>query len=465
LEGSLPKQVIAIVVCLTVWFGSWAGAASGAGKASGQGSQPQQSSPFALPIAKRDSLLNGLQLIVLEQPGANDVSVRLRVNSGGVFDLAGKGGLADLTAGMLLRGGGGQSAKNLKDLIEQLGLTLRVQVSWDSTDITISGPKAEVESIFDLLSRIVVTPSFDQKEFDALKAQRLQAAKQEAADEAERLKQKALEGIYGSHPYGRSLTGTPDSLTQITRADLVAFHSRFYIANNAELLVRGNITAEQVTRLARARLGMWKKGEVVPPNFRQPERLTAARVFVIDRADATTSRADLALIGVSRRAGDYFAAMMAVDILNQLLAQANLNATARVDARILNGPLTFETSAPVGRVVEQVKSITTVMTRMEAQPPTLEQVEAAKSRLITAMGERLRNADATDDLMLEIESYGLGRDYVVRYAERVNAVTPADIQAAARALFRPEAMAIALSGPAGQLEGDAKRLGAVTVIR
>jgi zinc protease len=105
-----------------------------------------------------------------------------------------------------------------------------------------------------------------------------------------------------------------------------------------------------------------------------------------------------------------------------------------------------------------------VMAGMQAQPPALEQVEAAKSRLIAAMAERLRN-NAAADVILEVESYGLGRDYILRYAERVNAVTPADIQAAARALLRPEAMVIALSGPAAQLENDAKRVGAVTVIR
>jgi len=461
----LPKQLIAFVACLMTWFGCWADAASLAAKPSEQGIQPQQSSPFALPIAKRDSLLNGLQLIVLEQPGASDVMVHLRVNSGGVFDLAGKGGLADVAAGMLLRGGGSLSAKNLSDTVEQLNLSLRVTVGWDSTDVSISGPKSEAEGMFDLLSRMVITPAFDQKELDAFKAQRVQAMKQETTDEAERLKQKAVEGLYGSHPYGRPLTGTSDSLQQITRADLVAFHSRFYLANNAELLVRGDITAEQVTRMARARLGMWKKGEVVPANFRQPERLSAPRVFVIDRADGAPSRAVLAMIGVSRRAADYFAATMAVDIFNQLLAQANLNATATSDARVLNGPLTIETSAPVGQVAEQIKSITTVMTRLDGQPPTLEQVEAAKSRLIAAMGERLRDPAATDGLILDIESYGLGRDYLLRYAERVNAVTPADIQAAARALLKPEAMAVVVSGPAAQLESDAKRFGPVTVIR
>src|ERR1700720_982501 len=59
-----------------------------------------QTSPFVLPIVKRDSLLNGLQLVTIEQPGTGAVSTHLRINSGAMFDLAGKGGLADLTAGM-----------------------------------------------------------------------------------------------------------------------------------------------------------------------------------------------------------------------------------------------------------------------------------------------------------------------------------------------------------------------------
>ncbi|HKP13622.1 MAG TPA: pitrilysin family protein [Blastocatellia bacterium] len=453
------------VVCLVMACACLGGPAGGAQKPSEQAGQPLQSSPFTLPIAKRDSLLNGLPLIVLEQPDTGKVTVHLRVNSGGLFDLSGKGGLADLTAGMLLRGGGGLSAKNVSDTVEQLGLTVNVTVGWDATDIVISGAKADVDDIFDLLNRMVITPAFDQKELDALKAQRVMAAKQEAADEAERLRRKALEGAYGSHPYGRPLTGTADSLQPLTRADLLAFHSRFYIANNAELLVQGDVSADQVTRLARARLGTWKKGEVVPPNFRQPERLAGNRVLLIDGAEAGTSRAVLALIGVSRRASNYFAATMAIDIFNQLLAQANFGATAKAEARVLSGPLTVELTAPPEKIVDHTKDVIRVMTALQAQPPALEQVEAAKSRLIAAMAERLRGDATMAEVILGVESYGLGRDYLLRYAERVNAATPADIQAAARDILRPDGLAIALSGPAKLLENDARKLGAVTVIR
>ena len=187
--------------------------------------------------------------------------------------------------------------------------------------------------------------------------------------------------------------------------------------------------------------------------------------MLIDRPDATNSRAVLALTGVSRRAPDYFAAMMAVDIFNQLLTQANLGATAKADARVLAGPLLIELSAPPERVIENVKSLTSLMARLQTQPPALEQVEAAKSRLLAAMGERLRTNAAIAEVILDIESYGLGRDYMLHYAERVNAVTPADIQTAAREYMKPEALVIAVSGAAGKLEADAKKLGTVTVVR
>jgi len=461
----LLKRMFAAVACGALYSCCLASLLCAAEKPVGQGSQAAQSSPFVLPIAKRDSLLNGLQLIVMEQPDTGKVTAHLRINSGGVFDLAGKGGLADLTAGMLLRGGGGLSAKNVSDMVDQLGLAVRVTVNWDATDVVISGPKNEAESIFVLLNHLVIMPAFDQKELEALKAQRIIAVNAEAADDNESLRRKALEGLYGSHPYGRPLTGTAETLQQIGRTDLLNFYSRFYLANNAQLLVQGEITADQVTRLARQRLGTWKKGDVAPPNFRQTDRLTSNRILLIDRTDAANSRAVLALTGVSRRAPDYFAAMMAADIFNQLLTQANLGATVRVEPRVLAGPLLIELSAPPEKLMEEVRNITSLMARLQTQPPALEQVEAAKARLFASMGERLRTNESIAEVILDIESYGLGRDYVLHYAERVNALTPADIQAAAREYMRPEAMVIAILGSAAKVEADARKLGKVTIVR
>src|SRR5205085_5563940 len=131
----------------------------------------------------------------------------------------------------------------------------------------------------------------------------------------------------------------------------------------------------------------------------------------------------------------------------QLLAQSRLGATAKADARVLAGPLSVELSSPPDQLLENVKKVTDLMARLGAEPPSLEQLEAAKSRLIASMGERLRNPATLADVILDIESYGLGRDYLLRYPERANAVTPAGIQAAAREYLRPQGLVIVVSGP------------------
>ena len=220
----------------------------------------KQSAGLVLPTVKRDSLLNGLQLVVLEQRGTGTVSVRLRINSGAMFDLTDKGGLADLTAGMLLKGGGGYDAKGVVAAVEQLGLTVNVTVGWDSTDLAMSGPAEALDAIFELLGRLVITPAFDQKEFDALKAERVAALKSESANTEGALKRKTVEAVFGAHPFGRPARGTPESLAKITRVDLSFYHKRYYLANNSVLIVTGDVMPEDVTRLARSQARVMEKG-------------------------------------------------------------------------------------------------------------------------------------------------------------------------------------------------------------
>lgn len=430
----------------------------------------KQASQFVLPILKRDSLLNGLQLIVMEQKGTGAVTAHLRLNNGAMFDLAGKGGLADITAGMLLKGGGGLSAKNISDTVEQLGLNVNVAVDWDTTDIVLSGPADALESMFDLLGRLIITPTFDQKEFDALKSQRAAALKGQQADEGEIVRRKALEAVFGTHPFGRSLRGTAESVGQITRQDLTYYHDKFYTANNAGLIVSGDTTAEQVTRLARSRLGSWKKGEKTPASFRPPELPQSRRIIIIDRPDSASSQAAIAQPGFSRRVDDYFAGMVMSDLLKHMtseIAAKNPSTSFEVEnePRWLDGPLLVEIKSAPGQLGSAISATIEAMSALQANAQTIEQVEAAKSRLIASMADRLRTPESSASVILEIETYGLGRDYLLNYAGRVNAITPQDVQRAAKNYLKPQSFTTAIAGPANQIEESLRKLGAVTVVR
>jgi zinc protease len=428
----------------------------------------QQVAAPVLPVLKRDSLLNDLKLIVNEQKGTASPTVKLRIDSGAAFDLAGKGGLADLTAGMLLKGGGGLDSKGVVETVGQLGLSVNIAVDWDSTNITLSGPPDSLESMFDLIGRLVVAPTFDQKEFDALKSQRAAAIAAEESNQAEVSTWKAMETLFGSHPYSRPARGTSQSVSQIVRADLIYFHKRFYLANNAALVVTGNVKAEEVTRLGRARLGSWKKGDKVPATFRPPEPLSGRRVVVLDRP-SETAQAVIAQIGVSRRDKDYFPVLVMADLLRAKVNQGassspGVRVETRLDARFLPGPLLWQISSSPGAVAQSIDSVLSAMAALQTALPALDEVEAAKGRVLSSFAERLGRADGTAEVILDIETYDLGKDYLMNFAPRVNAITPREVQRVAMAHLKPGSVAVVVSGPASAYEQGLKKLGAVTVI-
>src|SRR5262249_38124605 len=149
------------------------------------------------------------------------------------------------------------------------------------------------------------SPAFGQPELDALKAERIKELAAEKTSPAELARQAAVEALYGKYPLGRPVHGTAESISKITRDALVYYHDRFYIANDAVLVVQGDVLAEEVIKIARSKLGIWKKGEKVPATFLPPEPLNSRRIIIVDRPDSSGAGVVTAGYGVSRRAPDY----------------------------------------------------------------------------------------------------------------------------------------------------------------
>jgi zinc protease len=281
------------------------------------------------------------------------------------------------------------------------------------------------------------------------------------------VRRKALEAVFGSHPYGRPLRGTVESLEKISRPDITYFHERFYIANNAELIVTGDAAAEAVTQLARSRLGAWKKGNKVPATFRPPEPAQTRRLMLNDRPGAGEAHATVAHVGIGRRASDYFAAMIMAEILSESSAKlggGSVTVETVVEPRYLPGPLMINLKGPPGEIVDKVEGVLGIMTDLQTRQAMLDQIEAAKGRIINEFAGRLRSADGTTGIVLDIELYGLGKDYLVNFVDRVKAVAPGDVLRAAQTYLKPSTSVVVVAGPASQLEASLKRLGAVTAL-
>ncbi len=421
--------------------------------ASGQGGA-------ALPMVKTDSLLNGLRLMLIENASSPDTRLHLRVNSGAMFDLAGKGGLADLTAGMLLRGGGGLPAKNVEEMVRHLGVRISITVGWDATDLVLTG--GSLEAMLDLLAKIVVTPGFDQTELETLKKNRIESLKQDASDES--LKHKALAELFGAYPFGHPERGTTETISKIDRQDLLYYHGRFYLPNNAELVVTGDATLDELTRLSRAKFGGWRKGEIVPATFRPAEPPPDLRIFAVNDQAIRTAQAVIAQVGFSRRASDYYAAAVLTEVIsasNKKLAasiEADASIETNADARYLAGPFLVSLRSQPEKLPALVDAVMRNLKAFKGGQIDPQAVESAKQRVIESFNTRLRNPAGIEEALLDVELYGLGRDYVLRFEERVNAINASDCAQAAQRYLTPRNSVIAALGAAKEIEPALKRL-------
>src|SRR6267154_285003 len=101
----------------------------------------------------REHLLNGLTVLFAQRPGDANVLIKLRVESGAAFDLAGKGGTMALLGDVLF-----PDPVTREYVSEQLGGRLEVSTNHDAIDVTISGRANELERIVDFLRGAMVTP-------------------------------------------------------------------------------------------------------------------------------------------------------------------------------------------------------------------------------------------------------------------------------------------------------------------
>src|SRR5678810_264718 len=100
---------------------------------------------------EREQLLNGLRLLIWSQPNSPDLVVKLRLNSGAAFDLAGKSGQMALLGDLLF-----PDPATVDYFTDELGGKLDVSVTYDSMTITMVGKADQLEHIVEVLRNALI---------------------------------------------------------------------------------------------------------------------------------------------------------------------------------------------------------------------------------------------------------------------------------------------------------------------
>src|SRR3989454_12574069 len=302
-----------------------------------------------LPAVQTAALANGLEVAVVEMHKVPVVDVQLVLDAGAARDPADLPGLATFTATMLQQGAGRRGALDIADEAAFLGAQLNTAASYDAATVSLPVPKRRLEPALDLLSDVVLRPTFADSEV-ARQRELRRAQIVQLADNPVAIAGIAFPAIvYGrSHPYGRPLNGTEASTASLNRDRVAAFYGAAYRPNVARILVTGDVTRAEARRLLTARFGGWERGPpAAPPEAAAPP--PAARpVYLVDKPGAAQSGVRIGHVGVARATPDYFA----LQVLNTILGGAftsRLNQNLRETHGYTYGAFSQFTAGPLGR--------------------------------------------------------------------------------------------------------------------
>ncbi len=415
----------------------------------------------APPAVERLKLDNGIQLVLSTQASVPIVAINCLVDGGARTDPAGKEGLAGLTANLLSEGTRGRTSEEISRIVDSLGASFSTEASQDWIEVGATVLARDFETGVDLVARSLREPTFPPAEVARQKAETI-GALQASEDEPQVVSARAFRSaVFGKAPYGTPVDGSLETVKRLTREDVVAFQASLDPGRTLCAIV-GDVETSRMREVAARLLGAWR-AEVRPRPQPSPAAAPAARTVVVDR---TVTQASIALgqIGVARTDPDWFPIVVMNHVLGgggftsrlmkRIRTQGGLayGVSSGFSATRLPGPFQIVLQTKVQSAAEAIRIVREEFVRLHDEGATAEELEAAKDFLTGNFPMKLDSTSKLAGLLAQIQFFGLGDDYIERYAERVRAVTLDDVRNAARKHLDPDALVEVVVGPAAELK-------------
>lgn len=420
---------------------------------------PELAPPPALdlpPIVTR-KLDNGLSLMIVEQHELPVADFIMLVHTGGEADPARLGGLASLTADMLDEGTKSRNALEIADQTAFLGADLGTSSGWDRSVVSLHTTTAQMDSALALFADVLLNPAFPETDLERVRKERLTALLQRE-DYGPAIADRVFDRVvFGDrNPYGHPISGTRESVADITRSDIATFYSTYYRPNNATLIVVGDVKPEDVERRAQSFFGSWQRGEIPSTEYGPVRPAHGRTIYLVDKPGAAQSSFRIGGTGVARSTPDYFA----IEVMNTILGgsfTSRLNQNLREThgytygafsgfaMRRQPGPFTAEAEIVAAKTDSALLQF---MAELRGIRDTVPQAELTKAKQLLQLqlpGD-FETTRSIASRLVPVAIYDLPLDFYNEYVGRIGAVTQSDVQRVARERIKPDSFDIVIVG-------------------
>ena len=401
---------------------------------------------------------NGARVLFVPALDLPIVDVRVVFHAGSAHD-GERPGLASLTQSMLTQGAGEWDADAIAERLEAVGAKLGSGALRDMAYVSLRTLERQpaLDTALETLAAILSEPLFAQPDLVRVRENTLVGLRRDEQDPGTVGKKAVYRKIFGDHPYAGDPSGTLQSVAAMTREDLVAFHRRYYVAQNAVVAIVGALSRAEAEALAERVTAGLRPGEPAVPVPPVPE--LEAGVLEELHFPSSQTHVYVGQPGMKRGDPDYFPLYVG----NHVLGGSGLVSLLMEEVRekrglsysvysyflpmAERGPFLMGLSTKSEQAEQAREVLLSTVSRFRQQGPTEEELAAAVKNITGGFPLRIAsNADVVQYLAM-IGFYDLPLDYLDRFNERVSAVTVEAIRDAFHRRVHPEHFATIIVGP------------------
>lgn len=419
---------------------------------------PKASLPGPNDIVRR-VLPNGIIVLARENWSAPSVVVEGYVLAGNFDEPAELPGLASFVSSMLSRGTQRRTFTEISETIEGLGASIGFGPDRHTLSFSTKSLAEDLDTVLGVLAEELRLPAFPPEYIERVRGMRLTALAERDNDTRQVAGRVFRELMYGKHPLGRDMLGTHESLAAIQRDLLVGFYERFFSPRGMVVAIVGALKAEEAVCRIEAAFGDWTGDRPVRPALDPLRPLPAIRRRHVIMPDKTQTDIIMGWQGLRRLDPEYDAARLANTVLGVFGMMGRLGANVRERQGMayyafsrLSGDrepgawLALAGVNPVN-VRRAQEAILDEIKRLQDEWVPEDELQDSKRFLVGSLPLQLETNDGVASLLVDLEWHELGLDYLWRYEELVEGVTPAQIQDVARRYLDPSRYVVAIAGP------------------
>jgi zinc protease len=378
-------------------------------------------------------------------------------------------GLANFATELQRRGAGGKSRAELDEAIDGLGSSVHVLCWHDQILFEAMALKENIDAACAILADVLLRPDFPASEAEKLRRE-LAAQLDDLRDDDSGLMQRFFgRAMYGSHPYGRPVGGTAQSVPRYSVKLARAWVGNYLTRENVMFGAAGDLKPAEATALFTRHFGKLPEGPRRDPAFTAPERSRGLRLVLVDKPERTQSQILIGQLGPHWSDKNWlpllvattaFGGMFTARLMDEVRVKRGLSygASARLGSGRGQRALCAHVFPAADKTAETLDLVLSLYRDWAEKGLRKEEVVFSKSYLQKSHAFTIQTADDRLNLTTRLALCGMPLDYATTFPERIAAIDEKSIKKAMTESLFPDDLLITIVGTASTLLPQLKKL-------